>query len=130
MKFAPLPWRISQHDLPEAVGSNQTMTDDFNCSDDLNRLLSAAVVNRRFRRRLLQSPQMAVAEGYDGYSFDLSSRELEVVYTVRAVSLADFARQLIGQLQQTSSMDIAPVQSNKVVERVSVAPLQFASELL
>jgi len=128
MKFAPLPWHTSQHDLPEAVGSNQTRTDDFDCSDDLNRLLSAAVVNRRFRRRLLRSPQIAVVEGYDGYSFDLSPRELEIVHTIQAASLADFAKQLITQLQQTESMEIE--RSEREVRGVKVSQPQLLSEFV
>lgn len=102
MKFAPLTWHAPQHDLSETVNRNQS-TDDFNCSDDLNRLLSAAVVNRRFRRKLLRSPRRAVAEGYDGYVFDLPQWELEALCNTQAISLSDFAQQLIAQLQQRES---------------------------
>ena len=129
MKFAPLSWHTPQHDLQKAVNSNQT-TDDFSCSADLNRLLSAAVVNRRFCRRLLRSPQMAVAEGYDGYLFDLSPRESEAIYTIQATSLADFAQQLIVNLQQESATGVESVQPSKAIEGVTVPRSQLAVELL
>ena len=62
----------------------------------LSRLLSAAVVNREFCNLLLANPAMAVAIGYDGEPFDLAAEEQELIFSIHATSLTDFAKQLTG----------------------------------
>lgn len=74
------------------------------CSDGLNRLLCAAVVNENFCRMLLASPVAAMREGYQGYQFDLDEREVNALAAIRSVSLDDFARQLISACAQTQSV--------------------------
>jgi hypothetical protein len=59
-----------------------------------SRLLTAAVVNRRFRQMLLADPGRAVALGYGGEAFHLRSDEQESIARIQASSLEDFARQL------------------------------------
>jgi hypothetical protein len=59
-----------------------------------SRLLTAAVVNRRFRQMLLSDPGRALASGYGGEAFHLGSDEKESISSIRASSLEDFARQL------------------------------------
>ena len=59
-----------------------------------SRLLTAAVVNRRFRQMLLSDPGRALASGYGGEAFYLRSDEKESISRIRASSLEDFARQL------------------------------------
>jgi hypothetical protein len=126
MEFVSLPWNTPQHNFQEEV-NNERRTDNFNCSDDLNRLLFAAVVNRRFRRKLLQTPRKAVVAGYDGYSFDLPPWELDAIYNIRAAFLADFAQQLIARLQQTDSVGIAEARE---IGGAKTSPLQMISNLL
>jgi len=60
----------------------------------LSRLLTAAVVNREFCRLLLANPAMAVAIGYNGEPFELAAEEQELIISINATSLADFAKQL------------------------------------
>ena len=60
----------------------------------LSRLLSAAVVNREFCNLLLDNPAMAVATGYNGEPFDLAAEEQELIFSIHATSLTDFAKQL------------------------------------
>jgi hypothetical protein len=57
-------------------------------------LLSAAVVNREFCTLLLTNPAMAVASGYNGEPFDLAAEEQELIFSIDATSLTDFAKQL------------------------------------
>lgn len=67
-------------------------------SPELNRLLSAAVVNARFRRMLLDDPATALAHGYNGEVFDIRPDEQAQVLAIRADTLAEFAAQLLERL--------------------------------
>jgi hypothetical protein len=70
---------------------------------EINRLLTAAVVNRRFCRLLLTNPLAALALGYRGESFHLNPAEVHHVSTIRATSLRDFAFQLLEATQTTEA---------------------------
>lgn len=61
---------------------------------ELSRLITAAVVNRGFCNLLLDNPAIALAAGYNGEPFHLATEEQELVLSIRATSLADFAKQL------------------------------------
>ena len=67
---------------------------DLSIGRELSRLLTAAVVNREFCNLLLANPAMAVASGYNGEPFDLAAEEQQLIFSIRATSLADFAKQL------------------------------------
>ena len=53
--------------------------DKTECSEEISRLFSAAIVNRRFRKQLLNDPLSAVQRGYDGEIFSLSEAELQAL---------------------------------------------------
>ncbi len=61
---------------------------------EISRLITAAVVNKNFCNLLLNNPAEAIASGYNGESFFLASDEQELIFSIHAVSLADFAMQL------------------------------------
>jgi len=61
---------------------------------EYSRILSAAVINQRFRNLLLNDPDQAVSCGFNGESFDLSSKEKDDLSSLKGLSLADFASQL------------------------------------
>jgi hypothetical protein len=61
---------------------------------EISRLITAAVVNKNFCNLLLSNPAEAIASGYNGESFILASDEQELIFSIHAVSLADFAMQL------------------------------------
>lgn len=63
---------------------------------ELSRLITAAVVNQKFCNLLLASPAIALAAGYNGESFRLTPGEQELVVSIRASSLTDFAIQVTG----------------------------------
>lgn len=67
---------------------------DLMLGKGLSRLLTAAVVSREFCSLLLANPAMAVATGYNGEPFDLAAEEQELIVSINATSLADFAKQL------------------------------------
>ena len=60
----------------------------------LHRLFTAAIVNRQFREKLLNEPEMALAGGYLGQSFILTDQERTIVSAVRAKDLTDFAQKV------------------------------------
>jgi hypothetical protein len=61
---------------------------------EFSRILSAAVVNARFRQALLNNPVQAISSGYWGEKFSLGNEERKQLASIRASSLADFASQL------------------------------------
>ena len=67
-------------------------------SDDVNRLLAAAVISRQFCNILLNDPARAIQEGFAGEHFTLSADEYELIIAIRSSSLTDFAEQLCKAL--------------------------------
>lgn len=67
---------------------------DWYEQQEISRLLSAAVINARFRQALLTNPAQAIANGYRGEKFHLGSENRKRAAAIRASSLADFASQL------------------------------------
>ena len=63
-------------------------------STEFSRILSAAVINSRFRQMLLNNPVQAISNGYSGECFDINGSEKVRLSSIRATSLADFAAQL------------------------------------
>lgn len=60
----------------------------------LNQLLCAATVNGRFRETLLRNPAQAIAAGYLDHTFYLTPEEREMVISIQAQQLEDFAMQV------------------------------------
>lgn len=69
------------------------------CSEDLLRVLCAAIVNRQFRQRLLARPLATISAGYGGMAFHLTEDEHEILATLQVSTLPDFSRCLFEQLQ-------------------------------
>ncbi|MDK2981607.1 MAG: hypothetical protein PWQ55_1954 [Chloroflexota bacterium] len=63
-------------------------------SSEYSRILSAAVINSKFREMLLSDPVKAVSSGYSGEKFDLDREDQNRLATIRATSLAEFASRL------------------------------------
>ncbi len=64
---------------------------------ELSRLLTAATVSNKFRHLLLTNPEQALANGYNGEVFHLDAQDLDRILSIQALSLHEFAQQLIGQ---------------------------------
>ena len=64
-------------------------------TNELSRLLCAAVVSPRFRDQLLKNPDSALRSGYQSETFHLSPEERNWVLSAQAVNLSDFASQLV-----------------------------------
>ena len=63
-------------------------------NSEINRIISAAVVNKRFRNTLLSNPSTAISQGYCGESFRLSIEQKQHISTIKEHSLEGFAAQL------------------------------------
>ena len=66
--------------------------------NDLDRLFVAAIVSVTFREMLLHQPEVALANGYLGQKFVLTDLETTTIKSIRATSLADFAKKLLQAL--------------------------------
>lgn len=66
----------------------------INNEREYSRIMTAAVVNERFRKLLLSNPSLALKSGYGGEAFNLESEESERISAIKATSLAEFARQM------------------------------------
>jgi hypothetical protein len=85
------------------------------CNDELNRLLSAAVVSKSFRSMLLASPEIALASGYQGETFNLSPEDQSWLFSIHPTSLVDLAANMVSY-QQSSR------QENRMQMPVESAP--------
>jgi hypothetical protein len=69
-------------------------TTKFRPQQEISRILTAAVINARFRQMLLSNPASAIAMGFGGEAFHLGIEEKKCLASIQATSLADFASQL------------------------------------
>jgi len=72
------------------------------CSAEFSRILTAAVINKRFQRKLLENPIRAIDGGYGSERFHLSNYERSMVAEIRASSIEDFASQLLSPPERIS----------------------------
>ena len=85
-------------------------------SDDrleLSRLLAAAVVNQQFCHLLLEDPEQALNNGFQGESFLFTEEERDLILSIRTDSLADLANQLVRTFNEHSHIRVdqnCPVQ--------------------
>jgi hypothetical protein len=83
-------------DLPILVGAPS------NYPNGLARLLAAAIVSKEFCRTLLDDPERALEEGYQGETFLLSKEEYDSLLSIRAASLTDLARRMTLMLSKNT----------------------------
>ena len=79
--------------------------------NELSRLLTAATVSKTFRQLLLTNPRQALANGYNGEVFNLDAQDLDRILSIQALSLRDFAQQLIGQQRSIIQDTNQPIES-------------------
>ena len=61
---------------------------------EYSKILTAAVVNEKFRKLLLTNPGMAIKNGFGGEAFHLAADEAKRIAAIRVTTLAEFARQM------------------------------------
>ena len=74
--------------------SNNHSQAGINKNQEISRVLSAAVINNRFRSMLLDDPRSAVVSGYCGEKFSLENEMILKLGSIHSGNLADFATQL------------------------------------
>jgi hypothetical protein len=89
----------------------------------ISRLISAAVVDKTFRKLLLSKPQIAMTLGYNGETFDLTDEDRALIMTIEAASLTDFAAQLI-RLRENNCSGEWIVRKPVVINQKIQAPLE------
>ncbi len=60
-------------------------------SSEMNKVLTAAVINTQFRSQLLNNPGRAINKGFAGERFHLESTEQHKLASIKANNLAEFA---------------------------------------
>jgi len=90
-------------EMPYPTRSTQTLAEEpCSSAGSLSRLLAAAVINKKFRDLLLNHPEDALSQGFQGEKFQLSRQDRRRVLAIRARDLADFALQLTTQQEPSS----------------------------
>lgn len=64
----------------------------------LSGLFAAAVVSKSFCNMLLNNPEQALSQGYQGKSFGLSAQDASLIVSLNARSLSDLAKQVVQTL--------------------------------
>ena len=90
---------LNRADLNE-VTQNRVTSIQIDPDGAVSSVLAAAVINRRFCRLLLTHPAAALASGYRGASFMLSTAEKELLLRIRASTLREFAQLLLVEIQR------------------------------
>ncbi len=85
------------------VGHNSLIPTPIDPDGALSSVLAAAVINRRFCRLLLTNPSAALAMGYRGELFLLSTAEKELLLRIRASTLREFAQLLLVEIQRQNA---------------------------
>ena len=89
---------------------------------ELNRLLCAAIVSTGFRNMIINSPEIALAKGYQGEKFNLTSDEYRWLVSVQATDLASFASRLVEyQNTSTPASDLGIAVKIPAMSRISYA---------
>jgi hypothetical protein len=69
---------------------------------EYSKILTAAVVNEKFRKLLLTNPGMAIKNGFGGEAFHLASDDARRISSIHVSTLAEFARQMNAGVSRPS----------------------------
>jgi hypothetical protein len=86
--------------IDSPVMETSTQLDYPSRHDELNRLLSAAVVSKNFCKILLSNPEIALTTGYQGESFKLSDADRNWLFSIRPANLVDLAANMVTYQQE------------------------------
>ncbi|MDX9850713.1 MAG: hypothetical protein RBT01_09420 [Anaerolineaceae bacterium] len=79
---------------------------------EFGRLMNAAVVNKRFREKLLNNPVNCIDAGYCGESFNFPNDIKNRIRKINARSLEEFSSQIIKLFNVPTVSEMAPVYCN------------------
>ncbi|MBI1297033.1 hypothetical protein GC175_18930 [bacterium] len=92
-------------------------------SIEINRLLSAAVINQRFCSLLLSDPLRAIEIGFNGESFSFLHEEKVLLANIKATTLQSFAEQTMALVDAIRKGEI-PVENRPTAVTESVIPMR------
>ena len=82
---------------------------------EISRLLAAAAINTGFCQLLLNKPELAIKNGFQGEDFLFTKEECERIASIRADSLSDLAKQLARTfIGNSHTYTNPPIQLNDV----------------
>ena len=84
------------------IKSKQRESRAINHSGGISRLLAAAVINQGFCDLLLTHPKEALDQGYCGDEFSLDCNERNLILSIQARDLSDFALQILDYQEDKS----------------------------
>jgi hypothetical protein len=90
-------------------------------NDEMNRMLCAAVVSKSFRNVLISNPEIAVASGYQGESFNLSDEDRSWLFSMKPSSLVDLAANMVNYQQKTNQENRVKLPVDPVPQYVRVS---------
>jgi hypothetical protein len=67
---------------------------------EISRLLAAAVISPKFCHLLLDDPEQALKNGFQGEDFFFTKEEYNLILSIRADSLADLANKLARTINE------------------------------
>ena len=86
-------------------------------SQELSRLIAAAVVNKTFCHLLLTNPAKALQQGFSTEKFELTAAERALVMAIDATDIVDFARQIAEGKPSRSACSISNRPVSEVIEQ-------------
>lgn len=98
--------RISTNHQPVKKHQTEDLKAEF------SRLIHAAVINKRFREKLLTNPLNCIDAGYCGESFNFPNDFKDSIRKINASSLGEFSSQVIKLFTVPSVSEMAPVYCN------------------
>ena len=88
-------------------------------SQELSRLIAAAVVNKTFCHMLLTNPAEALQKGFSTEKFELTAAERSLVMAIHAIDIVDFARQVADGKPSRVTRSISNRPVSEVIEQPS-----------
>jgi hypothetical protein len=86
---------ISQSLASAHIASNAVYDTEAAVKAEFGRLIHAALINQRFRQKLLSNPLRSIEDGYCGESFHFPSELKDRIQLIHADSLESFSMQLL-----------------------------------
>lgn len=86
-------------------------------SQELSRLIAAAVVNKTFCHVLLTNPAQALQKGFSTETFELTTAERSLVMAIHAIDIVDFAQQVANGKPSRSARSVSNRPASGVVEQ-------------
>jgi hypothetical protein len=86
---------LTQMNTKSSFGSTASFDPQAGVKAELGRLIHAAIINQRFRQKLLTNPVNSIEDGYCGEKFHFPTEFKERLQSIKAESIESFSLQLM-----------------------------------